>query len=66
MPIYEYDCEDCGARFEKLLFFSPHPASVSCPKCSSGRVNKRLSVISGYAGSSADSAASAADCMTGT
>jgi putative FmdB family regulatory protein len=33
MPIYEYRCEKCGYKFEKLQSFSASAASL-CPKCS--------------------------------
>lgn len=43
MPIYEYECEQCGERFEKLVFgSSPTP---ECPACSGGDVKKVPSVF---------------------
>ena len=44
MPIYEYDCENCGHRFEKLLKRTDEP--VACPKCGADRVAKRFSTFS--------------------
>jgi putative FmdB family regulatory protein len=41
MPIYEYDCDDCGRRFEALVRASTTPA---CPQCGSTDLHKRLSV----------------------
>lgn len=32
MPIYEYRCQLCGRRFEKLQHFSDKPVD-SCPAC---------------------------------
>jgi len=32
MPIYEYECEKCGHRFEKIQKFSDAPLET-CPKC---------------------------------
>ena len=32
MPIYEYECEKCGHRFEKIQKFSD-PLVDTCPKC---------------------------------
>ena len=32
MPIYEYQCEKCGHRFEKIQKFSDPPLE-ECPKC---------------------------------
>jgi putative FmdB family regulatory protein len=32
MPIYEYECQSCGRRFELLQHFSDDPVE-SCPEC---------------------------------
>ena len=32
MPIYEYQCKDCGVRFERIQAFSDEPVKV-CPEC---------------------------------
>jgi len=39
MPLYEYQCDACGHRFERIQKFSDPPAS-ECPKC--GGVVKKL------------------------
>ena len=41
MPLYEYQCEACDHRFEKIQKFSD-PLVEICPKCG-GRVKKLLS-----------------------
>ena len=41
MPLYEYECNDCGHRFELIQKFSDEPAS-SCPSCD-GKVRKLVS-----------------------
>ena len=41
MPLYEYECESCGSRFERIQKFSD-PLATVCPKCG-GRVRKLLS-----------------------
>ncbi len=38
MPIYEYECEQCGHRVEKIQKFSDPPLEV-CEKCG-GHVHK--------------------------
>jgi len=43
MPIYEFRCEDCGARFEKLCFSPRDEREITCPRCRSHRVRKELS-----------------------
>jgi len=42
MPLYEYECENCHKRFEKIQKFSDPPADV-CPHCGKGPVKKLLS-----------------------
>jgi putative FmdB family regulatory protein len=42
MPLYEYECEHCGRRFEKIQRFSDPPADV-CPHCGQGPVRKLMS-----------------------
>jgi putative FmdB family regulatory protein len=44
MPIYEFDCEECGGRFEELV--ANEAAAVACPHCGSGRTVHRLSPVS--------------------
>jgi len=41
MPLYEYECEKCGHRFELIRKFSDPPLEV-CPKCG-GAVRKLMS-----------------------
>jgi putative FmdB family regulatory protein len=44
MPIYEYICEDCGSRYERIVLSQAQ--AVSCPKCASSRRTLQLSVFS--------------------
>lgn len=41
MPLYEYQCDTCGHRFEVIQKFSDEPLT-ECPKCQ-GPVRKLLS-----------------------
>jgi putative FmdB family regulatory protein len=41
MPLYEYECESCAHRFERIQKFSDPPVET-CPSCG-GRVKKLLS-----------------------
>ena len=41
MPLYEYECESCQHRFERIQKFSDPPVDT-CPACG-GRVRKLLS-----------------------
>jgi putative FmdB family regulatory protein len=42
MPLYEYECDACGQRFEKIQKFSDPPLEV-CAKCGKGPIHKLLS-----------------------
>lgn len=41
MPLYEYQCDSCGRRFEKIQKFSD-PLVDTCPTCG-GKVHKLVS-----------------------
>ena len=42
MPLYEYQCEACGHRFEKIQKFSD-PLVEECPNCGQKKVHKLVS-----------------------
>jgi len=42
MPLYEYECEACGQRFEIIQKFSDPPADT-CRACGKGPVRRLLS-----------------------
>jgi putative FmdB family regulatory protein len=42
MPLYEYECEACKNRFERIQKFSDPPPET-CPKCGKGPVRKLIS-----------------------
>ena len=44
MPIYEYWCETCEQRFEKLfLSLNRIPAQIECPNCQQVQVRRLIS-----------------------
>ena len=43
MPIYDYLCTDCAARFEKLV--RRWGEEVTCPACRGAAVDKQLSTF---------------------
>lgn len=45
MPIYEYECQACGHRFEEWQKMSDDPIKV-CPKCKKRKVEKLISQTS--------------------
>lgn len=42
MPLYEYQCDACGGRFERIRKFSDPPLDEPCPSCG-GHVQKLIS-----------------------
>jgi len=42
VPIYEYQCEECGHKMEKLMKLSD-PAPVTCPVCEKPGLKKQIS-----------------------
>ena len=60
MPIYEYICNDCEARYERLVMSAGQ--EIECPKCASKRQTLQLSVFS--AGKSSNGTASSSSSST--
>ncbi len=50
MPIYEYVCDDCGTRYERLVM--NRTQEIACPKCESKKHTLQLSVFSATENSS--------------
>lgn len=42
MPIYEYECDHCGHRFERMQRFSD-PRVRKCPECGKHKVQRLIS-----------------------
>jgi putative FmdB family regulatory protein len=42
VPIYEFECSQCGARFEEIVKAG---ATAPCPQCKSSEVQRRYSPI---------------------
>ena len=63
MPIYAFQCSDCGLEYEELV---PRMGDVApCPKCQdASNVNKQMSATADYrASSSGGSMPTPADCQ---
>jgi len=61
MPIYEYICDDCGERYERIVMNKS--AAITCPKCESAKKTVQLSVFAAPAngGKSSDSSSAMAN-----
>jgi len=42
MPLYEYQCDACGERFEAIRKFSDPPLEI-CEKCGKGPIQRLIS-----------------------
>jgi len=51
MPIYEYRCEDCGTKFEKLVRTADVP-EIECPSCGEKHLQQEYSTFAAHAGGS--------------
>lgn len=58
MPIYEYECLDCGERFEVLQRMGEGAAELTCPECGESRVTKQFSTFASGSGGQASTTAS--------
>jgi putative FmdB family regulatory protein len=56
MPIYEYVCDECDTRFEKIVINKQQ--EIACPQCASPRATIQLSVFAAANGSSASGSSS--------
>ncbi len=45
MPIYEFECLECGVQFEKLVRKAGATGEVSCPMCESRKIEEKLSAF---------------------
>ncbi len=50
MPIYEYVCESCNSKFEKLVRSMSSTETVECPKCGGEKTSRQFSSFSVGAG----------------
>jgi len=55
MPIYEYECENCGNTFERI-YMSPEdrPTEIACPECDSSEVHQLFSPPTVHSGEATD------------
>ena len=65
MPIYEYKCEDCGTKFEKLLRRSDEAAGLDCPSCGKKHLTQEFSTFAAHANGAPAHASGAPVCPSG-
>ena len=55
MPLYEYECKECGCEFERMVRFSEADQNPACPTCQSQATRKKISVFASLGGSAGTS-----------
>lgn len=67
MPIYEYDCRDCGHRYDHLWRRTPEDGEAvpSCPKCGGGNGARRMSRLADCSGGGGGNGADACESGSG-
>ena len=45
MPVYEYQCNACNHKFERLQSVNARPEETSCPQCNSVNVQRLMSAF---------------------
>ena len=65
MPIYEYRCEDCGTKFEKLVRRAVDGPNVECPSCGQKHLTQELSTFAAHAANGSSKSAEAPSCPSG-
>ena len=53
MPIFEYVCDDCGTKFEKLV---RNGDKVACPSCGEAHLTTALSTFAAHSNGKAKAA----------
>ncbi|MCD6359038.1 MAG: zinc ribbon domain-containing protein [Dehalococcoidia bacterium] len=67
MPIYEYQCSQCGEKFEVRQSIGEDGSKLNCPKCSALNPTRLLSSFSSPSSSTFNiSGTSYPTCSTGT
>jgi putative FmdB family regulatory protein len=46
MPIYEYQCQNCGEEFDMLRSIKENDRDVECPYCHEKAAERRISLTS--------------------
>jgi len=68
MPIFEYLCEDCGNKFEKLVRRSASENganAVHCPSCGQEHLKQQFSTFAAHANGASHAQTEMPSCPSG-
>lgn len=63
MPIFEYRCDDCGTKFEKLVRRSDD--GLVCPSCGERHLTQQLSTFAAHSANGGTKASEMPQCPGG-
>ncbi|HLW77500.1 MAG TPA: zinc ribbon domain-containing protein [Bryobacteraceae bacterium] len=63
MPIFEYLCDDCGTRFEKLVRRADE--NILCPQCGESHLTTQFSTFAAHANGKSSAAPAMGGCPGG-
>ena len=62
MPLYEYQCMNCGEEFEQVVRFSEADIPPNCPKCGTQETKKQISATASLGSSISGSSNASSSC----
>jgi len=62
MPIYEYICLDCSAKFDALRSMRDSDAPIACDQCNSQHTSRLLSLFNAQSGGRVVAGTSSGGC----
>lgn len=65
MPIYEYKCDTCETKFEKLVRRPADEQDLSCPSCGERHLSQQYSTFAPHANGSPSTAPKCPSGMCG-
>jgi putative FmdB family regulatory protein len=65
MPIYEYKCDSCGNKFEKLVRRPEETTGLECPSCGDRHLSQEYSTFAAHANGAAPSRSEMPMCPGG-
>jgi putative FmdB family regulatory protein len=65
MPIFEYSCDECGTKFEKLVRRSSDAEGVRCPSCGQNHLTTEYSTFAAHSGTPKSASSGIEDCGAG-